>query len=61
MRLITRVTDALVNRLVPKLEVHAACVKIGGVVCGSCNRAEHVKTCCQYYDNCPASCTHPYC
>ncbi|MEV0650823.1 hypothetical protein AB0I28_36775 [Phytomonospora sp. NPDC050363] len=61
MRLIGKLGDRMLGRLVPKTQADAACY--GGYIgCGSCNRLEHVKRCCTYYDNCPAAkCHYAYC
>lgn len=55
MRLITRLTDTLVERLAPKATADAACVPAGPQRCGVC-QYDHTKYCCQDYDNCGTKC-----
>lgn len=61
MRLIGKLGDRVLDRFVPKTTAEAACMgKYRS--CGACNRAEHVKRCCNYYDNCPTDgCSYEYC
>lgn len=57
MRLITRVTDRLLNRLVPAATALAVpCVS--SQICGSCNAGW--RKCCVYYDG-TGDCPPPNC
>ena len=52
MRLITRFTDSLVDRLAPKAVVRASCEP--DTVCGGCFNGR--KSCCAVRQDCTRSC-----
>ncbi len=51
LQAIAKTADRLLSVLAPKVEAEAACIYLGrSCTTGSCNR-----TCCDYYDSCPAN------
>lgn len=57
MRLITRFTDSLVDRLAPKAVVRASCEP--DTVCGGCFNGR--KSCCAVRQDCTRSCYDTVC
>ena len=53
MRLLTRLSDNLLGRLVPKAAVRASCEP--DVSCGVC-QYDHTKWCCSWHQDCVKTC-----
>jgi len=58
MRLLTRATDALVERLVPRTAVRASCEP--DVVCTGC-LDDHTMLCCSWHQDCVKTCNWRSC